>query len=547
MAGADLSVYDAVVDLASDDLANGIAGGGEGDFDAVGFAAEEGFGEFDGLDRGDFGGHHGCERIDDGLDEDGAGHGEGLIEQIAGLGGIVDADTVGADRPGEGDEVNGEQLALVFGISLKDHLLPLDLSEGVVFDDDDFDGKFVGDCGDDFAHEHGEAAVADDADDLSIGEGDLGGDGVREAAGHGGEVAGARVHLAFFGRHVARPDGGVGAGVGDDDGVFAGTFAELPADDLRLHGCGVIGAFFFDSRAPLLHIALGGFEELPVVVFLEQGKKELKGLSGVAYKAHIGGVAEADALRVGVDLDALGVARFGEKFDIRVGAADDDEGVALFHHVLRGFGSEEADAACGVGRVVGDGGLAEDGLDDGRAEEFGEFEEFVGGVQGSLAGEDDDAFAVVDEIGRELEFVGLREISADGGFGGGVMGDVAVGAAFAGVLQLDVDGDGDVGDTALHDGGADGEIHGRRHVRSTHDAVVVTGDVHEELVEFDVLLGEAVREIGVLHAGDGEHGLLIHFGVVEAVEEVDSAGAGGGEAHTQTTGEFGIGACHKGG
>lgn len=50
----------------------------------------------------------------------------------------------------------------------------------------------------------------------------------------------------------------------------------------------------------------------------------------------------------------------------------------------------------------------------------------------------------------------------------------------------------------------------------------------------------------VLHAGDGEHGVTVHFGVVEAVEEMNAARAGGGDADADAAGEFGIRAGGEG-
>ena len=50
-----------------------------------------------------------------------------------------------------------------------------------------------------------------------------------------------------------------------------------------------------------------------------------------------------------------------------------------------------------------------------------------------------------------------------------------------------------------------------------------------------------------LLADDGEDGGVVHFGVVEAVEEMDCAGAAGGEADADFAGEFGVGAGHEGG
>jgi hypothetical protein len=56
---------------------------------------------------------------------------------------------------------DGFEFYTELGIALKDHLLPFDLAEHVVFDDDDRDVELVFDqCGN-LSHEHGETSVAD--------------------------------------------------------------------------------------------------------------------------------------------------------------------------------------------------------------------------------------------------------------------------------------------------------------------------------------------------------------------------------------------------
>ncbi|HEX3943765.1 MAG TPA: hypothetical protein VHW69_06740 [Rhizomicrobium sp.] len=100
---------------------------------------------------------------------------------------------------------------------------------------------------------------------------------------------------------------------------------------------------------------------------------------------------------------------------------------------------------------------------------------------------------------------------------------------------------------AARESGAAGLFGDILHVRGAHYAFVVYADVHEELVERDVLLGVGADEVVELHAGDGENGLAVHFGVVEAVQKVDAAGSGGRDARADFAGEFCPGASHEGG
>jgi len=89
------------------------------------------------------------------------------------------------------------------------------------------------------------------------------------------------------------------------------------------------------------------------------------------------------------------------------------------------------------------------------------------------------------------------------------------------------------------------ELHDVFNVRRSHDARVVNADVHEQLVELDILLGVGVHEVMILQAGDGEHWRAVELGVVEPVQQMNSTRTRGGEAHAQPSGEFGIAACHQ--
>ncbi len=60
-------------------------------------------------------------------------------------------------------EVDRLQLADIFRIAQEDHLLPFDLAEHVVLDDDDLHVELVFHAGRELAHQHGEAAIADEA------------------------------------------------------------------------------------------------------------------------------------------------------------------------------------------------------------------------------------------------------------------------------------------------------------------------------------------------------------------------------------------------
>ena len=119
------------------------------------------------------------------------------------------------------------------------------------------------------------------------------------------------MHLALLGLHITRPNGRVGAGVGDDDRVLFGVFAQLIADDLRFHRHRIAGAFLLKDGVPILHTVLRFFEELAVLVSLEQRQKQAQRLLRITHQTHIHGRTQSDALRIRVDLHALHCPGFG--------------------------------------------------------------------------------------------------------------------------------------------------------------------------------------------------------------------------------------------
>jgi hypothetical protein len=79
------------------------------------------------------------------------------------------------------------------------------------------------------------------------------------------------------------------------------------------------------------------------------------------------------------------------------------------------------------------------------------------------------------------------------------------------------------------------------------DHGVVGGHVLVQLLQVDLLLVTGAQQLGLLHAGDGQHRGVVELGVVQAVEQVDTARPGGGQAHAQPAGGLGVAAGHEGG
>src|SRR5438477_6310940 len=82
-------------------------------------------------------------------------------------------------------------------------------------------------------------------------------------------------------------------------------------------------------------------------------------------------------------------------------------------------------------------------------------------------------------------------------------------------------------------------------MRRTHDPLVINGDIDEELVQLDVLLRARPDQVMKGEPSQGEHGLAVELGVVEAVEQMDTAGSAGCQADAQFSGVLGVTASHE--
>jgi len=199
-----------------------------------------------------------------------------------------------------------------------------------------------------------------------------------------------------------------------------------------------------------------------------------------------------------------------------------------------------------VWRVVRNGRLAEKRLDDRRRQALRRPDDLVGRVESPLADEDRDLFPRVQHV-RGAAQVGF------GGEPGAPRADVRIVLRNVPVrglvvlLVLKVGRDVDVGHAAARERGAAGEVRDVGDVGGTHHSRVVDGDVHEQPVEIDVLLGMGVDEVVVGVPRHREHGLAVELRVVEAVQEVDPAGPGSGETDTEPARVLGPAARHEGG
>ena len=174
---------------------------------------------------------------------------------------------------------------------------------------------------------------------------------------------------------------------------------------------------------------------------------------------------------------------------------------------------------------------------------LGEFEHFFARAEAAASRQNRDLRAGVDDIRRGLhrppaEAADRRRVQVRA-----VLRDVGAGSLLVVTCPvLDVLRDRDVRDGATGSAVLIASSTTLYNVRRSHHALVVGGDVHEQLVEIDVLLIMRADQIVERVPRDRQHGLAVALRVVETVQAVDASRSGCREAHAQPTGVFRVSA-----
>src|SRR5204862_484213 len=162
------------------------------------------------------------------------------------------------------------------------------------------------------------------------------------------------------------------------------------------------------------------------------------------------------------------------------------------------------------------------------------------------ADQDRDLLALVQNASGALELCVLRHDLRARVADPGVDGSVLVRRRVDGLLRGEVVRDDDARDRALVEGDAHGAVDEVANLRRVGGHVhVLVGDVLEERRQVDLLLVVAAQRRHGLLADDRDDGLVVELGVVEAVQEVDGAWAGGGDTDADLTGELRVAAGHE--
>jgi hypothetical protein len=129
----------------------------------------------------------------------------------------------------------------------------------------------------------------------------------------------------------------------------------------------------------------------------------------------------------------------------------------------------------------------------------------------------------------------------------GVYGVVFVRRLLHRIEVLHVLGHDDTGHGTLGQGNAAGAVDQMAHLHGISTGLhVLAGHIFEQIHQVNFLLVAAAQGGTGGLPGNGQHRLVIHLGVIQAIEEVDGAGSGGGHTDTQLAGKFGVARGHEG-
>ncbi len=392
---------------------------------------------------------------------------------------------------------------------------------------------------------HLHRAVALDGDHRAIRVGELGGDRVRQRRAHRRQRARERGAHPGAQPQLTRPPVGARAGVGGHDRAVGQELVELPQHPLRVQRLGVEQAAVLDDLPPARDVVLDLLAPRAVRLALEQRQQRAQRLARVAAQVDLHRVADAEHARVEVDLNAAGLALLGQPLGVGEARADHQQRVAAGHHLLTGLGPEQADRAGHPRQVVGQDVAAVERARHAAAERVGDLRDLLGGAAGALTDQHRDLRAGVEDLGGAAQVGVGRQHAGRGDRAAAEDRPVLARRVLVGLL-LDIGGHDHGGDRARRLRDPVRPVDHMARLRGRRDLLhVLARDVLEQHGQVDLLLVARAERDQLLLADDRDHGLVVELGVVETVEQVDRARAGGRHADADLAGELGVGAGHE--
>src|SRR3954469_15265346 len=400
-----------------------------------------------------------------------------------GIFGILNAEPRRADRLRIHCEIDRFQIDSKLRISVQDHLLPFDLSQRIVLDNDDLYREFVLDQRCHLSHQHGEAAVADYAHHLPSRKSNCGTDAVRQSVRHARKRAGEReLHVASDVDIPCSP-GRDRAAIARDDRIVIQQPIQLISDNLGFHRQISPSAVLVHHLPPFFHSLLRGFQEAPVVLTLEQRDERHQHGFGFSYEAYVRWKAQTNARAVEVDLYALHFVRLRIEVEIWKAAAHNEQSVTFFHRILRRCRPKQADSASSERAFVRNDCFPQQRLYDRRRDGVGQLRNFLTAAQSASAYQNRRLRALIDDLRSTFQKL-LRRMRVRSDIDiFTVLLHVHVGTLIVGTLPfLNVFRNRDMGHSAMTKRGANGFVDYVMDMGRSHDALVVSSNIHVQLV-----------------------------------------------------------------
>src|SRR5438874_3057543 len=125
------------------------------------------------------------------------------------------------------------------------------------------------------------------------------------------------MHLSSLGRNLPCPPGGDSSAVAGHDGVRGEAFTKLISDHLGTHRLVLHRALLLHHLVPFAHAPLRLLQEAAIRLTFEELVHFSQRTRTVTYESHVDGIAQANSLRVEIDLDGFCFSRFGIKLNVR--------------------------------------------------------------------------------------------------------------------------------------------------------------------------------------------------------------------------------------
>ena len=328
-------------------------------------------------------------------------------------------------------------------------------------------------------------------------------------------------------------------GIARYDRVGRNAFGQFPHGALRIDR--ILARFMralFERFPPVFGPAFDLLAPCAVLLLFEQRQQRAQGLGAIAHEIDFHRITQAQHVGLEVDLDAARRAFLRQEFRVGKARADHQQRVALGHHVVTRFGAEQADRARHPRQIVGQHGFAEQRLGDARTELFGDGDDFVGRVQRAGADQDRHFLAGVQHVGGLLQIVGIGHETWRAITHAGMQRAVFAAGRFIGQI-LQVVGQDDRRDLAFGERDAHRAVDQMAHLRGHRGLLDEgAGDVLEHRNEIEFLLIVAAQRGARLLSGDGEHRHVVHARVVQAGDQMRSAGTRSRDANAEFAGEF---------